>query len=109
MPHQRYLLHTLFVKPVYPRPDLDQRIGEFDVVLNQVLRARATYGSTSNRLDFNRDRIEDNQIQLKDVLSLTEDADFAETMMQINLKEVALNAALSAAAKIVQPSLLDFI
>lgn len=89
--------------------DLDQRIGEFETVQDQVLRARSMYGATSNRLVFNQNRIEDNQIALRDVLSQTEDADFAETMMLINLKEVALNAALSAAARIIQPSLLDFI
>lgn len=89
--------------------DLDQRIGEFDGVQSQILIARAFYGTTSNRLVFNQERIEDNQIALKDVLSETEDADFAETMTEINLKEVALNAALSASARIVQPSLLDFI
>jgi flagellar hook-associated protein 3 FlgL len=89
--------------------NLDQRIGEFDTVLNQILVARATYGARENRLNFNQERIEDNSIVIQDVLSQTEDADFAETIMRINLKEVALNAALSASARIIQPSLLDFL
>ncbi len=89
--------------------NMDTRIGESDTVLSQILNARASYGATANRLNFNQDRIEDNQITLQDVLSQTEDADFADIVTRINLKQAALSAALSASAKIIQPSLLDFI
>jgi len=85
------------------------RIGELDQVSEQIAQARAVYGATLNRLEFNEGRIEDNEITLMEVLSQTQEADFAEVVTQINMKEVALQAALATTARVIQASLLDFI
>jgi len=85
------------------------RLGELDQINMQIFRARAVYGSTMNRLLFNQDRIEGSQVTLQDVLSQTQEANFAELVTQINMKEVALQAALSTTARVIQSSLLDFL
>jgi len=85
------------------------RLGELDQIDGQIFQARAVCGATVNRLEFNENRIEDNQIILQDVLSQTEEADFAETVIRIGQKEAALQAALSTASRIIMPSLLDFL
>ena len=93
--------------------DLDSlsnvRIGELDQIGSQISQARAVYGSTVNRLIFNEDRIGGNQITLQDVLSQTQEADFAELVTKINMKEVALQAALATTARVIQSSLLDWL
>ena len=88
---------------------LNTRIGELEQVMTQTSRARAVYGANLNRLIFNQDRLEYDQVTLQDVLSQTEEADFAETVININMKEMALQAALEVGARIIQPSLLDFL
>jgi len=85
------------------------RLGELEQVEAQLSRARAAYGSTMNRLLFNENRIEGNQITLQDVLSQTQEADFAELVTRINMKEVALQAALATTSRVIQASLLDFL
>ncbi len=55
----------------------------------------------NNLQDFNTD--------FQELLSEKIDADFAETVLGLNVAETALNAALNAAARVLQPSLLDFI
>ena len=93
--------------------DLDSlsnvRIGEIDQIAAQISQARAVYGSTVNRLIFNEERIEGNQVSLQGILSQTQDADFAELMTQISMKEVALQAALATTSRVIQASLLDFL
>ena len=42
-------------------------------------------------------------------LSETEDADFAQTMIDLNSQQAAYQAALKAGANIVQSSLMDFL
>ena len=93
--------------------DLDSlsnvRLGELDQISSQISQARAIYGSTMNRLLFNQDRIEGTQVTLQDVLSQTQEADFAELVTQINMKEIALQAALATTSRVIQASLLDFL
>ncbi len=52
---------------------------------------------------------EDFLLQLRKLLSDKIDVDFAEAMINFNAQSNAFQAALGAAARIVQPSLLDFI
>ena len=85
------------------------RLGELDQISSQISQARAVYGSTVNRLNFNEDRIEGNQITLQDVLSQTQEADFAELLTAIKMKEVALQAALATTSRVIQASLMDFL
>ena len=41
--------------------------------------------------------------------SIPEDVDLAEVMMQLQLQQVAYQAALAATARVLQPSLADFL
>jgi flagellar hook-associated protein 3 FlgL len=47
-------------------------------------------------------------VQLKQVLSDNIDADYAETVLNLNAQTNAYQTALNAAARVIQPSLLDF-
>jgi flagellar hook-associated protein 3 FlgL len=46
---------------------------------------------------------------LKNHLSTVENADLAQSAVELQLQEVAYQAALSATSRVIQPSLLDFL
>lgn len=81
---------------------LDTRM---EVVLNQLAKVGARY----HQVETMRDRAENNLITLTSGLSEVEDIDMPKTIVDLQLQEVAYKAALSATAKVIQPSLLDFL
>lgn len=80
-----------------------------DASVDQILQSEARVGSVQNRLDSVTANTEDFIIQLQKSLSDKIDADFADTIVNLNAEQNALNAALNAAARVLQPSLLDFL
>jgi flagellar hook-associated protein 3 FlgL len=46
---------------------------------------------------------------LLDVISDNIDADYAETIVELNAQSNALEASLNAGARVIQPSLLNFL
>jgi flagellar hook-associated protein 3 FlgL len=85
------------------------RIGEIDDVMTALLDATALFGARMNRLDLIGQRLEEQSLTFRARLSETEEADFLETAVRLEAQEVALQAALNAGARVLQPSLLDFI
>jgi flagellar hook-associated protein 3 FlgL len=85
------------------------RLGEIDNVMTQVLDGAALFGSKMNRLELVEQRLEDRLLAFQERLSDTEDADLVEAVVRMNTQQTALEAALNAGARILQPSLLDFI
>lgn len=71
--------------------------------------AVADSGSRYVRLQLTESRLSDQQGDYEDLLSTNEDADVVETYIRLNSAETIYNASLSAAAKIVQNTLLDFL
>ncbi len=85
------------------------RLAELDQVLDQTLLSTARIGSIQNRLDRASFNLQDLVLGLQELLSDKVDADFADTMVHLNSETNALQAALNAGARVIQPSLLDFI
>lgn len=71
--------------------------------------AVADLGSRYVRLELTENRLSDQQVDFEDLLSTNEDADLAETLVRYNSQEQVYNASLSAAAKVVKNTLLDFL
>jgi len=89
-------------------------LGTTDIVsidrsIDVVLTARAKIGSTANRLDSADDRLAELQESAKSLLSNTEDADMASTIVEYSTQQAVYQSALRAGAGIVQSSLLDFL
>jgi flagellar hook-associated protein 3 FlgL len=76
---------------------------------SQILLALSKVGSTEARMESIRANLELVNIQLETVISENIDADFAEVILQFNAQSNAYQAALNAAGRALQPSLLDFI
>ena len=69
----------------------------------------AEIGVRMNRVELTSNRILDDTLNLKDLLSKNEDADIAEVVMNLKMEEYVYQASLSGGAKIIQPSLVDFL
>ena len=76
---------------------------------NLVGEAIADIGSRYVRLELTESRLSIQQVDFTDLLSQNEDADLVDTIVNFMSQETIYNAALNAAGKIVQNSLLDFL
>jgi len=77
--------------------------------LDNVLRIRADVGARTNRLDLTANRLDTDNYNFTDLMSKNEDVDMAETIMNLTNEQNVYKASLSAGAKIIQPSLVDFL
>jgi flagellar hook-associated protein 3 FlgL len=80
-----------------------------DRSLDTLLSARAQIGAVSNRLSAADDRLADLEESSRNLLSKTEDADMAATLIDYSMQQSVYQSALRAGAGIVQASLLDFL
>ncbi len=88
---------------------LQTRLGELTSAQDQVLISLARIGSTQNRVEQVDSNLQDINLQLLDVVSDNIDADYAETIVELNAQSNALEASLNAGARVIQPSLLNFL
>jgi flagellar hook-associated protein 3 FlgL len=84
-------------------------LTDLDAALNTVLEVRARNGARSNRIDSALDRLGQVEQSTVSQLSGVEDADMAQTLIDLSTQNAAYQAALRAGASIVQSSLLDFL
>lgn len=84
-------------------------LDRLDIHIANINEVRAEIGVKTNRLELTMNRIDDDTINLKSLLSKNEDADIAEVIMNLKMDENVYNASLSAGARIIQPSLIDFL
>jgi flagellar hook-associated protein 3 FlgL len=66
-------------------------------------------GARYNRVTQMRDSAQDRMLTLKTQLSDVEDVDLPKTIMEMQLQQTAYQAALAASAKVIQPSLIDYL
>lgn len=85
------------------------RLPDIETGREQLLSSVAQIGAIQNRLERVLNNLQDFNTDFQELLSEKIDADFAETVLGLTVAETALNAALNAAARVIQPSLLDFI
>lgn len=88
---------------------VQDQIGQLDQARDQLLAAASRIGSVQNRVEALAENISDIDTQLKAVLSESIDADYADVLVELNAESNAYQAALNATARVIQPSLLDFI
>ncbi|HVM19838.1 MAG TPA: flagellar hook-associated protein FlgL [Egibacteraceae bacterium] len=84
-------------------------MNALDERMRGITDALGDIGARTNRLEVMRDRAVDQIGALKHNLSEVEDIDLPATIMDLQLQETAYKAALSATARVLQPSLVDFL
>ena len=91
-------------------PDaLTADLQALDGAIGRLLTAAADIGARAARLESVEQINSDRQLSLKVQLSEVEEIDLPKTIMELNLQETGYQAALSATAKVIQPSLVDFL
>lgn len=88
---------------------LDIELDRLDAALSRMTTSLADVGSRFNRLEAGLRITRDAELSLQDSLSQVENVDMARAMVDLQMNEVAYQAALGATARVLQPSLLDFL
>ncbi len=71
--------------------------------------AQAAVGASYNRADAAERKGQDALVTLRSALSEVEDTDLPKAMVDLQMHEVAYQAALASTARVMQPSLVDFL
>ena len=95
--------------PTSTSEDFSRVLDSFDADIATVLSNRSIIGARVNRVEASQNRLEAFESFLTELLSENEDADLAETITQLSTQANVLNAALTAGAQLLQPSLIDFL
>ncbi|SEN64634.1 flagellar hook-associated protein FlgL [Paenibacillus sp. OV219] len=77
--------------------------------ISKILNARSEVGAKVNRVELMQNRLDDLEINLTDMQSKTEDADFDKLLIDSKVNENIYQASLSVGAKVISPSLVDFL
>lgn len=89
--------------------NLPAHLNALDARVRGVTDALGEIGARYNRVETMKNRATEQVITLKTSLSEVEDIDLPATIMDLQLQETAYKAALSATARVLQPSLVDFL
>ncbi|ACL70462.1 flagellar hook-associated protein FlgL [Halothermothrix orenii] len=91
------------------RDAIETRIGELEAEMDNIMKHFSIIGAKTNRLDLSKNRLSSEELNLNQLISRNEDADMAETIMNLKMQENVFRATLASGARIIQPSLVDFI
>ncbi len=84
------------------------QLENLTLVENYLNSQIADIGVRQNQAQVRENILSQLQVELKDQLSRVEDADIAEVIIQLNAKQLTYQAALAAAARVNEMSLLDY-
>lgn len=88
---------------------LQTKLGDLDNALTRVTSAMGDVGARYNRVERASVAAGDLSLSLTSSLAEVENVDLAKATMELKLNEVAYQAGLAATARLVQPSLSDFL
>lgn len=88
---------------------LKDMLLKIDVEIDNMLSQRAMAGAKYNRLDAAKQKNETETVNLTEIFSRTVDVDFAQKLMDYSMMNSAYQASLQTGAKILQPSLLNYL
>lgn len=88
---------------------INENLKTMDEVMANINKVRAEVGAKMNRMESAQDQNEEQNFNIKDILSQTEDIDFAEKTMEVAVAQSVYMASLQTSARILQPTLLDFL
>ncbi|MGD6794226.1 flagellar hook-associated protein FlgL [Metabacillus indicus] len=88
---------------------LDGLLSDLDGKMDAMTAERAELGARYNRLELIEDRVMKQEVVSTRILSENEDADLEKVIMSLTAQESLHRAALSVGARIMQPTLMDFL
>lgn len=92
-----------------PASDIAAYLNQVDPVFENLTNTASNIGVQINRLYDIQSKHEDALLNLTSLLSKKEDVDMTRLITQLQIAENVHEASLAAAARIIQPSLMDFL
>ncbi|MBA2175562.1 flagellar hook-associated protein FlgL [Halobacillus locisalis] len=89
--------------------DLSKYIQSIDDHANRIVDERADLGARMNRRDLVEDRLGTQEIIANRVLSNNEDAEMEKVITDLKTQESVHRAAMGVGARVIQPTLMDFL
>lgn len=87
----------------------NENLKDITSSIDNLLKIRAEVGAKQNRMESAQLKNEEENFNLTEVLSANEDINFTEKTMQSATMQTIYMASLQTSAKVIQPSLLDYI
>ncbi|MBM7866666.1 flagellar hook-associated protein FlgL [Heliobacterium gestii] len=84
-------------------------LGQLDKLADKVLEQQASVGARENRIEFTNNRLQNFKLTMTNTLAQVEDADMAQVITDFKTQESVYRSALSTGARVLQPSLVDFL
>jgi len=84
-------------------------VGMLEDALDNVLSNLSHVGAKEKRLELAHERLQDLRLNVINLLAESQDIDYAETIMNLKAEEFVYQTALAVGARIIQPSLVDFL
>lgn len=88
---------------------VSESIKDMDDNLKNLLEVRGEVGAKLKTIEVIEDRMSDDNLNLKKLLSETRDTKMAEAYTNLMSSEAVYRASLAVAARIIQPTLVDFL
>lgn len=95
--------------PASNKGEIDATLGRIKTCMDQVLSVRAEVGAKMNRLKLTQKKLDSQVLSTKSLISYNEDIDLAEVSIKLKTEENVYRASLAVGARIIQPSLVDFL
>ena len=96
-------------QPGQTASDINAFISKIDKHYDGVTAERADLGARYNRVELIEDRLGRQDIIAKETMSKNEDIDIEKAITDLKIQELVHQAALAVGARIIQPTLMDFL
>jgi flagellar hook-associated protein 3 FlgL len=88
---------------------LSNELSRLNDIAVSIRNGLSTVGARTNQLERMRQAADDAVLNVSKTLSDVEDIDLPQTITELQLQQTAYQAALAAGARVMQPSLIDFL
>lgn len=88
---------------------LNLDVGALETQLDNLLELRSEVGAKMRRVETAQTQLEENKVQVRTMMAQIEQADLAEAIVELQMRETAYQAALGAAGRTLGISLLQFL
>lgn len=88
---------------------INNLIGKIDSIMDKIGSELSSLGARLNRVELTKDLLSDKSIRYTDLLSKQEDIEIEEVVLKLYAQQNIYQASLIAAARAIQPSLIDYL
>ena len=95
--------------PENNKGQIDKTIGRMQTCMDQVLSVRSEIGAKMKRLELTTKKLTSQDLSIQELITKNEGINPAEVITNLKTEENIYRASLATGAKIIQPSLIDFL